>query len=291
MDVFYINLAQQAERRAFVADSFRAGNDRDWRLHRIEAITPRTPGVSAMAGPIRDVEKACFLSHIEAVRASQAHDGHALIAEDDIQFGRKSFATIESMLATVPEQNWDLVYTDILIPDTHTMIECVGERRKSERAGVPRLINLKDVRFFGATAYIVNRHAKDKVLSLLTRDGAFQRPYDLHLLDLIRNGVLRAFVLFPFATTVSLLAGQSQIQTDDTKSTELIWAVFRRLMWAERDLGRSMEEVEKIAAGVSDGETIALSRLFAGMMTPDFKFKKVWQTAPSGDRPEGVNSD
>ena len=96
MDVFYINLAQQAERRAFVEDSFRAGNDRDWRLHRIEAITPRTPGVSGMAGTIRDVEKACFLSHIEAVRASRAHDGHALIAEDDIQFGQKSFATVET---------------------------------------------------------------------------------------------------------------------------------------------------------------------------------------------------
>jgi len=130
------------------------------------------------------------------------------------------------------------------------------------------------VRFFGATAYIVNRHAKQKVLGLLTRDRAFQRPYDLHLLDLIRNGMLRAFVLFPFPTTVSLFGAQSQIQTDETKSTELIWTVFRRLMWAERDLDRSMEEVEKIAAGVSDRETIALSRLFAGMMTPDFKYKK-----------------
>jgi GR25 family glycosyltransferase involved in LPS biosynthesis len=274
MDVFYINLAEQAERRAFVEDSFRAANDRDWRLHRIEAITPRTPGVSAVAGPIRDVEKACFLSHIEAVRASMAHDGHALIAEDDIQFGQKSFATIENMLAKMRDDSWDLVYTDILIPDIHTMVECVGERRKAEHAGAPKLINLKDVRFFGATAYIVNRHSKHKVLSLLTRDGAFQRPYDLHLLDLIRGGVLRAFVLFPFATTVSLLGAQSQIQTDETRSTELIWTVFRRLMWAERDLGRSMEEAEKTAAGVSDAETIALSRLFTGMMTPDFKYKK-----------------
>ena len=156
------------------------------------------------------------------------------------------------------------------------MVECLGERRKAERAeGAPKLINLKDVRFFGATAYIVNRHAKHKVLSLLTREGAFQRPYDLHLLDLIRGGALRAFVLFPFATTVSLLRAQSQIQTDETRSTELIWTVFRRLMWAERDLIRSMEEAEKSAAGISDAETIAMSRLFTGMMTPDFKYKKI----------------
>ena len=274
MDVFYINLAQQAERRDFVEDNFRACNDRDWRLNRIEAITPHTPGVNAMAGPIRDVEKACFLSHIEAVRASRARDGHALIAEDDIQFGRKSFATIESVLAKMRDGDWDLVYTDILIPDIHTMVECVGERRKAEHAGAPKLINLKDVRFFGATAYIVNRHAKDKVLRLLTRDGAFQRPYDLHLLDLIRSGALRAFVLFPFSTTVSLLGAQSQIQTDDTKSTELIWSVFRRLMWAERDLDLSIAEAERTAAAVHDRETIALSRLFAGMMSPDFKYKK-----------------
>jgi GR25 family glycosyltransferase involved in LPS biosynthesis len=275
MDVFYINLAQQAERRAFVEASFRAGNDRDWRLHRIEAITPQTPGVSAMAGSIRDVEKACFLSHVEAVRASQTHEGHALIAEDDIQFGQKSFATIESVLAPVPEQSWDLAYTDILIPDIHTMVECVGERRRAEREGAPKLLNLKEVRFFGATAYIVNRHAKGKVLDLLTRDASFRRPYDLHLLDLIRAGTLRAFVIFPFPTTVSILGAQSQIQTDDAKSTELIWAVFRRLMWAERDLDRSIAEAEKTAAGVQDRETIAMSRLFAGMMTPDFKRKKI----------------
>jgi GR25 family glycosyltransferase involved in LPS biosynthesis len=273
MDVFYINLAQQAERRAFVEDSFRAGNDRDWRLHRIEAITPRTPGVSAMVGTIRDVEKACFLSHIEAVRASREREGHALIAEDDIQFGQKTFATVEAILPTMPEQSWDLIYTDILIPDMHTMIECLGERRRAVHEGAPKLINLKDVRFFGATAYIVNRRAKDKLLALLTRDGAFQRPYDLHLLDLIRNGALRAFVLFPFATTVSLLGGQSQIQTDDAKSTELIWSVFRRLMWAERDLHRSLAEVEQVAAGISDGETLAMARLFTGMMSPGFKFK------------------
>ena len=273
MDVFFINLAEQAKRRKFVENNFQAHNALGWRLHRIEAVTAQTIKDRSVPGAIRDAEKGCFLSHIDAIAESRKFDGHAFIAEDDIQFGKQSVQAIETILESVPDDAWDIVYTDILFPDMHTMIDGFLQRRRD--GSKQALINLREARFCGSTAYIVNRNAKDRVLDLISQEGPIDRPYDLYLQRLIRSDRLRAFLVFPFATTVSALGEDSQIQTSDGQSTEFIWSSFRRLMWAERDIGAAAEAADRIFAAVRDDETEAFSRMLAGMLAPGFKRKSV----------------
>ena len=67
MDIFYINLAGQTERRRLLEDSFRATQIPGWRLNRIEAVSAEIAARSAIPGAIRDAEKGCFLSHIAAI--------------------------------------------------------------------------------------------------------------------------------------------------------------------------------------------------------------------------------
>jgi GR25 family glycosyltransferase involved in LPS biosynthesis len=273
MDVFFINLADQAERREYVESTFQAHNALGWRLHRIAAVTAQAVKDRGVPGPIRDAEKGCFLSHIDAITESKKFDGHAFIAEDDIQFGKQSFQAIEAILETVPDDAWDIVYTDILFPDLHTMIDGFLQRRRD--GSKQTLINLREARFAGSTAYIVNRNAKDRVLNLISQGDPIDRPYDLYLQRLIRNDLLRAFLVFPFATTVSALGEDSQIQTSDNQSAEFIWSSFRRLMWAERDIGAAGQAADRIFAAVKDDETEAFSRMLAGMLAPGFKRKSV----------------
>ena len=266
MDIFYINVADQIHRREFVERNFAAIQRPGWRLSRIDAVTVET--ARNMPGRIRDGEKACFQSHLCAIEKAQHAAGHVLIAEDDILFGEGSLPAIERALASIAEDDWDILFTDLVIPNAGPMANLYLLRQRLARSGGSQLLDLSNLNFAGTTAYIVNHRVRDKVLQALAADASLDVPYDLQLRKLIHSKTLRGHVIIPFPTTVSAFADTSQIQ--DTNLADAVWTAFRRLIWLERDIGAAMKPlaIEKAEPGAE-----AFALLLTAMQSADYKKK------------------
>lgn len=267
MDVFYINLAAQTERRRALEENFGAVKPANWALTRVEAVTAQDMA-GRIPGRIGDGEKACFHSHIKALTLAKAGPGPVLIAEDDILFGAKSFAAIEHACTKIPETAWDIIFTDVSITNIHAMADLLLMRRQAV-AGAPfGLVNLARMPFAGSAGYIVNAHAKDKLLGLISNTGPLDFPYDIALQRAIAEGKLRGFVMFPFATTLSPDADHSQIRT--LKADETAMSAFRRLMWLERDIDQADKTIAQVTPA-ADAETQTFLKILSVFLTPGFK--------------------
>lgn len=228
---YYINLDKEVERRSLLEDSYLRFIGRNWPLSRIAAIESNSELIKNTTGALTASEKACFESHKLALKESAKTLGHAYILEDDAMFGSFSFNVINECLNQLEGQEWDILYTDISVPHPASMIEFFLLKTQLAKESKWRLLNLDAVGFAGATAYIVNSSSKEKLLSVLTSAKQLNVPYDLLLRNLIHQKSLRAFVIFPFASTLSKIADQSQIQPTRSQATELAWNAFRRLVW------------------------------------------------------------
>lgn len=267
MDVFYINLAHQAARRQALEENFRAVNAKGWRLTRIEAVTAGEMA-GRFAGRIGDGEKACFHSHIKALTLALQTPGPALIAEDDIQFGRRSFETIEQTLAKIPATAWDIIFTDVSITNIHAMTDLLLMRRQAVE-GAFGLVNLARMPFAGSAGYIVNDHAKEKLLALISDPGPLDFPYDIFLQRAIADGKLRGFVTFPFATTLAAEADNSTLRHPASHETAM--NAFRRLMWLERDVAQADQTISAVTQGATDPETRTFLKILSVFLSPGFK--------------------
>lgn len=260
MELFYINLADQAARRADLEAGFAAHAAPGWNITRVEAVT--AAAAADAPGPIRDAEKACFLSHIRVLLAARATPGHIFIAEDDIRFGKQSLALVDRAAAALPDPDWDILFADLVIPHPRQMIQLLRQRR-TLAPGQFQLVPLGEFAFGGSMAYVVHAASREKLLGLLAQDAPMDLPYDLHLRRLIGAGALRARMIFPFPVTQSALGAQSQIQAENRADT--VWTAFRRLAWAERDIGEAVAPL-----GEADAELDALGRILAAMARADF---------------------
>jgi GR25 family glycosyltransferase involved in LPS biosynthesis len=263
MDLLYINLADQTGRRQTLESNFQANTIPGWRLERVEAVT--TEGVHAIPGRIRDGEKACFQSHVKAIGMAKQSPGHVLIAEDDILFGAGSFSAIESALRLVPDDSWDIVFTDLCVTSTHAMLDLLQLRRRAAAEARVRLINIRNMPFAGSTAYIVNRNAKEKVLGLLAQSLPLEFAYDVTLQRAIADNRLRGFVTFPFTTGLSAQGDRSQIQQSHN-SQETAMNAFRRLMWLERDIETAVRTIDGVQP--PDAETEAFVKILSVFIAP-----------------------
>jgi hypothetical protein len=92
-------------------------------------------------------------------------------------------------------------------------------------------------------------------------------PYDLYLRSLAHLGKLRAFVIFPFVTSISDLAEQSSIQTPGEASLDQILNWFRRSMWAERDLDEAAARVLPMRQTYGAPDASVFGALFEAMLS------------------------
>ena len=259
MDIFFINQAERIDRGQRVEENFRAANTSGWRLHRVE------PNVTA--GPIDANEKSRSLAHAQAIAQAMLCAGHALIAEDNILFGAQTFAAIEEVLPRLPEDGWDIVFTDLAMVGASTLVDLFMLRRRLVAAGRLELIDPAKLPFFGATAYIVNRDSQQKMLDLLASaepDMAHERC----LAQWIDDGRLRARVIFPFVTSVSGPIGNAQ-----AGGAEMLFTAFRRLVWQGRDAAAIVESLRQAPFAPKDAETIAFVKILATMLDPAFRSK------------------
>ncbi len=275
MRAIYINLEDQQERRQFVEHNFVSHAYSSWTLHRIAAVGPEYIRENNIRGQLRDSEKACFVSHMLAIERSLQYDGHIMVLEDDVLFGPSSCRLIENSLQRLSDKPWDILYADIGVSRPDSMLELFCSRINLVAQSDFALLNLPQLHFGGATAYIINAHAKDKVLGMLRAITQIDRPYDLALRDMINKGQLEGFAIYPFATSLSRFADNSQIQPAADQIFDAALNAFRRLVWvdAERSSVDPLESIKRIPSSFYDPSSQDFIKILGVRLSANFKVK------------------
>jgi GR25 family glycosyltransferase involved in LPS biosynthesis len=274
MEVRYINVASQQTRRKFVERNFAEYCPSSWSLRRVEAVTVDEVVTHKYPGTLRAVEKACFQSHLRALSQPSPGNAPLFIAEDDVLFGAESVEFIEAALGVLDDDEWDIIYPDVAITTPQEMLELFLHRQQMQAAGKRRgLLDAASLRFAGATAYIVNGAALARVIALLGRDSAMNMPVDLLLREAVHRGEFRAHVIFPFATSLSVHAENSQIQTDASMVAERVWNAYRRLMWCGAEPQKATVGLASIPDAFYDAETDAFISILRAFLARKFEDK------------------
>ncbi|PBI86157.1 Glycosyltransferase family 25 (LPS biosynthesis protein) [Variovorax boronicumulans] len=206
----YINLERSTERRAAMdAQLQRLGLTQVHRLAAIEAQT-LAPGNTA----ITPGERACFLSHAEALTRANP-DESLLVLEDDAQLSEALPAVLRSgALAQLEAEGCDIAFlecqpvtsTQHLLALWHSLQRRLPPRDSSAPRHALTGIDFLDARTlynWGAVAYVVTPKGL-RVLPALLQEAITHgplQPYDLTLGSFLRDGRLQGVVLSPFLAT------------------------------------------------------------------------------------------
>ncbi|MCW2318436.1 Glycosyltransferase involved in LPS biosynthesis, GR25 family [Rhodoblastus acidophilus] len=273
MDCFFINLDRETGRRRRLEEKFNRFRTENWRLIRLPAITSQDVIENEIGGCLSPAEKACFLSHREAILNAAKGASDALITEDDALFGASTFAVLDSILSGPDAFEADVIFTEVGIPDVETQFRLVKIKQNLPSQSPFVLMDLKGIpSFFAASSYVVRKKSAHKLLDRLSRFATFDAPYDIALRQLIHAGEISAAVIFPFVTSISDDSLTSSIQAHDRRKTDAVWMAFRRMIWsdARQDecdglLGRLDDEI--------DAGSRSFGRIWALMADKSFTFK------------------
>ncbi len=271
----YINLHGARERRAWLESQVQALPADQWRLQRFEAIHSSAQTCLNLPGGINPAEKACLLSH-RALLQEMLYNGADtpfMVWEDDVQIGRRTHEAVSSFLAHADPASWDILYTDLVIPDLQSMLHLLMRGRQLRARREIEILDLSQMSFAGTTAYLVNPLALPNLVGLLNDGLSFDQPVDLLLRRLIHEGRLKGRALFPFATTVSAHSLSSQIQTSSTETTDLAWTLFRQLTWMECDIEALYPLCNRLSSAHPDPESSVMGVITAALVSPQFKVK------------------
>ena len=153
------------------------------------------------------------------------------------------------------------------------MVELFNVKKKMAASHQCKVIDLKSIVFAGATSYILSVSGIQKLNDIFRSYASLDEPYDLFLRNLIWTGKLKGFMLFPFVTTLSEQAANSQIQPAETALTDLVWNTYRRLMWMDANVDDFAEAAKTIKDGLYDQESELLSVIVAATTSPKFVTK------------------
>ena len=271
----YINLKAATARRARLEAQVQALPPGQWVLQRFEAIDADSDECRLAQGRISEREKGCFLSH-KALLTQMLHSGVEIpfmVWEDDVLVGPSAHGAVERFLAQAAPSTWDILYTDLIVPDLGSMLELLTKSRKLRPRQEVEVLDLRGRSFAGASAYLVNPRSLQKVVAALDSVAALNEPVDLLLRRFIHEGALSARALFPFVTTVSDASLQSQIQPDADTGTDLAWTLFRRLMWSECQVESLYPMCNQLSSLHPDPESSVMGVITAALISPYFKPK------------------
>jgi GR25 family glycosyltransferase involved in LPS biosynthesis len=275
MRCVYINLDRDVVRRNNIEQSFAVAQAKapDWTIERFPAVDIKYVSEHATPGCIAPAEKGCFLSHKHIMLANANQTGNLYITEDDAVFSPDTLCILEGLLQKIEGVvEWDLLFTDIGIPAIGVMADVVAMTQEVFKKGTIELANLKQFSWlYGSTAYVVNPKSMPKILQLMG-DDPLDLPYDLFLRSLIYKGAINAYVTLPFISTVSDDGLSSSIQRSEHAKTDLVWNLFRKMVWLDGADFDPTEVLNKMLNEITP-RSRQYGALWAIMSDPSFKLK------------------
>lgn len=272
MDCYYINLASETEKRAQLEKNFAQHNTLNWSLQRFEALDKTYVEANNVQGQLSNGAKGCFLSHRQLMNQNIANPEHLFLIEDDIVFCNKTQTTVKKIIDT-PNFEWDLLYTDICVPNASSMLDLFQLKQECVKNDQLRILDLAELNFASTAAYIVNKKSISKVAAMLNAMQQLDTPIDLTYRALVHSGKLKAFVAFPFLTSLSSRSEDSNIQTEEHAYTELVWHSFRKLIWIDGKPDDVRKNLNHIQQGDFTDESLAFATILTGTLSENFIYK------------------
>lgn len=269
MHTYFINLAAATERRKALEENFGRTAPPTAKLTRIEAIDSRFVQSQGLYGKIRPNEIACILSHRQAIAASLEEAEHSLIVEDDALFGPSTFELVPR-LNELQDDKTDLVFLSAMLGPLTSYVGAIFSRRKFVQDTQFATLDLAQIAFSGADAYIVKSKSKAKLLQLIDQVRVYDLHYDLLLREWVRTGVLRAVLTFPFLTMLSPLADVST--NGNTDEVTAGYLAFRRLLALDSAHypGDIMASVDRIDPSFYSKEATDFAKAFRCLLSSRF---------------------
>jgi len=269
----YINLDIAIKRNIKIKNNLVENKSNDWTIERFEAINTEYVEEYNVSGKVRDSEKACFLSHKNLINHYKNIKEPLWVLEDDARLGLNSSKKINEIIKIFNEFDWDIIYTDVCITEPTTMVELVKIRAQLALKDQTQILNLISINFAGATSYIINPKSISKICNLINQVNIINEPFDLFLRKLIYENKIKAFVLFPFPTTLSDDAEDSQIQLTATGKTDLIWNTFRKMIWIDRNFEEVNSDLFKIENYMCSEESKKFGIIISACLSSEFIIK------------------
>ena len=272
MNIFYINLEKQVLRRDAIEKLFLDINPQGWALRRFNAVNTEDVENSNILGSLSPAAKACFLSHRGVIEANLGDQQHICVLEDDATFSVETFGVIDAIVGSI-QGDWDILYLDICVPTIRDMLFLYELKQKLNESNQQQLLNLQEVFYASAAAYIINGKSKKKVFDLLKKHDHLDVAVDIAYRSLVHQRALNAFVFFPFLSSLAKDSESSDIQEKKDFYTEVVWHSFRKLMW----IGGSPEDCRKnldiLSKGEFTPEAEAFSIILKGFLSTDYQVK------------------
>lgn len=269
MHCCYINLDQATQRKESIESSFEKAARPGWTLSRFSAFDTGFVDAHDIQGRRTRREKACYLSHKTAIENHGSDGKHLLVLEDDTVFGLATCEIVDGFLQQNPGGDWDLLFLDLAVLNLGDMLTLYFNRQAlmQDRKIIP--LDLAKISFIGANAYIVNGSSRAKVLDCLDAGMPINMEYDVYLSNQIIAGKLKAAVLFPYLTTVSAHAAESQIQRASIDTVNRAWNIFRNMMWFESKPESFQDSLRTLEAAVARSRHGALATIVAAQFMND----------------------
>ena len=267
MDCYFINLAAQTDRRAAIESNFDSKKIDGWRLSRFDAVNVEQLDSLNVPGRARSAEKACYLSHKALLKEAAGRDDPIMIMEDDAVIGARTCRAIEVGLDNIDPAGWDILFTDVCVPNVGAWADLIRLRRQFMKSGELRFLDLSQIQFAGTTSYIVNPRSASRIYELIENIAAIEMGYDLYLQAMTHAGAIRASVFVPFVTSISSLSEHSSIQSAESQALRSVLDLFRRMIWLDRDLAAHSESVAAMAAAYDNVESRMFGVLFEAMIS------------------------
>jgi len=244
----YINLNRSIERRGQMEAQFERLNSAD-RYFRFQGVDGAS--LNASASLLSPGERGCFLSHHQCIVDSIPLNEHVHIVEDDVTFGPQTVPLLDQIVDDVLK-DVDILFTDIFVPPDFSFIWNLTQSYR--RCGLieddpgpgalrfPSSIfyqGLDQVKFSGATSYIVAKRSAQKVADLLEAELSRgpTMPVDLALRVLVTSGQLSAVCTVPFLTSITFDSVITTTMTGRTLPPSSVTALFllRHFFYVNKD--------------------------------------------------------
>lgn len=264
MNCFYISLENQIRRQNEIEHCFSKFCSKQWTLNKIDAFSPEDINVINADGIITPPEKACFLSHKEAIRQNINLGNHFAILEDDTLLGKNTSKIIDKIMSQIGlNKDWDMIFTDVGIFDVGMISRLAAANIELKSMRSVQLINLKNISYYGANSYIISKYSANKIYQILESETVLNEHFDHFIRANIDNGRIKALFVFPFVTTVSSSSESSSIQSLEKTKRDIIWNYFRRISWydAEPEIGKHIETAFKTTEYPSSAYGLLLGSL------------------------------
>lgn len=220
MIVHYINLEESVDRRIDIDSQLKEIGLTDKFIKRFPAIKVSNGNERLSAGEI-----GCYFSHVKILE-TLSKDENSIIVEDDVLFAKNFHRNIDEIIKKINPLSWDIIFLcqlgdlnnlNRLLSLAALYEKCVGSGGFVNKRA---LLNAEKYYFSGLQGYVVNCRSVVKIKGIFSEimKSGLLRPIDIEYQNLLRAGMLRSFVVFPYLlkpsvnheTTIKIHTGSSE---------------------------------------------------------------------------------